>query len=307
MKIAYFGLPLGACLLGEAGYEPSLVVLSPIAAPGRRRLARSLPGAHVVDFLRGGLAEKVDLAFESVRPELLLSWFWTRRLPERWLVRPSLGAFGVHPSLLPRHRGPDPYFAAIDAGDAVTGVTLHRLEPEYDVGDIVASESLPIGELNAWQLARALDRPSLRLLLWAASQAASGLPLRGQPQSAEHATWAGEPVGDQLRVRWEWTNERVLRRIRALAPTPGLALELRGLEFFVTSATAAPTPELPLRAGEAVVREFVTIRTGDGAIRAQSALVVGSEGAVDGRALAKLLAERGAGPQGVEKPNGGES
>ena len=43
-----------------------------------------------------------------------MSWFWTTRLPEAILrLAPSVG---VHPSLLPRHRGPDPCFWAIDAG-----------------------------------------------------------------------------------------------------------------------------------------------------------------------------------------------
>src|SRR3954468_19887327 len=75
------------------------------------------------------------------------------------------GGIGVHPSLLPRHRGPDPTYWAIASGDEVTGVTVHRIEADYDTGAILAQEPLRIDPAwNAWNLARALDRPSLRLL-----------------------------------------------------------------------------------------------------------------------------------------------
>src|SRR5690606_32569171 len=153
-----------------------------------------------------------------------------------WLEVPRLGAYGVHPSLLPRHRGPNPYFAAIDAGDVVTGVTLHRLEEKYDAGAIVTSKTLVIDQRNSWQLARALDRPGLQLLLEAARRATFGEGLLGEPQPQEGITWAGEPEGEQLRVHWSWPTERVLRRVRALSPVPGLALELNRLRFFVTRA-----------------------------------------------------------------------
>ena len=62
-----------------------------------------------------------------------------------------LGAIGVHPSLLPRHRGPDPYFWAIESGDLETGVTAHRLEEEYDTGAILAQRRLAIdASWNSW-------------------------------------------------------------------------------------------------------------------------------------------------------------
>jgi methionyl-tRNA formyltransferase len=294
MKIAYFGLPLGAWLLHRAGYDLTVVVLSPVAAPGRRRVTRQLGHGNVLDFLNGAGDRDVGRLLDQFPVDLLLSWFWTRRLPERWLGHSPLGSYGVHPSLLPRHRGPDPYFAAIDAGDPVTGVTLHRLEAEYDTGEIIASESLAVGELNAWQLARALDRPSLKLLLTAAQAAQHGMPLRGTAQREEEASWAAEPVGDQLRVEWRWQTARVLRRIRALSPVPGLALEVSGLNFFVIHAVPALPPALALEPGEAaLVDERLRIRTGDGAIAVERVALAPSERGLDGAALASLLAERG--------------
>ena len=299
MKIAYFGLPLGAWLLHKAGHDLRVVVLSPVAAPGRRRVTRALEHAHLLDFLNGASDGEVDRVLDRLSVDLLLSWFWTQRLPERWLRLPRLGSYGVHPSLLPRHRGPDPYFAAIDAGDPVTGATLHRLEAEYDTGEIIARESLAVGYRNAWQLARALDRPSLKLLLAAAQTARAGRPLRGTAQREEEASWAAEPVGDQLRTDWRWSTARVLRRIRALSPVPGLALQVSGLDFFVIHAESGALPTLALEPGEAaVIDERLRIRTGDGAITIERAVLAESAQCLDGSALASLLADRGT-PQGA--------
>lgn len=307
MKIAYFGLPLGAWALARDGHTLSLVVLSPVPAPGRRRLRRVLGATALLDFLGGAQESDVDQALPACAPDLLLSWFWTRRLPEGWLEHAALGGYNVHPSLLPRHRGPNPYFAAIDAGDAITGVALHRLDAHYDTGPILATVSIPVGDRNAWQLARALDRPSLRLLRDAARWASEARLPAPRNQSEADATWAGEPDGDQLRVDWRWGTERILHRIRALAPVPGLALAIHGVDFFVTRARRALVPALPLEPGEAALGdEVVVIRTGDGAIAIERAVHADTDADWDGATLASLLAEH-APMTRDEKPNGGES
>ncbi len=270
MKIAYFGLPLGALLLARDGHQLGPVILSPIEAPGRRRLTRLVPqlldasppsGATAMDF-----ESRVSDALEREQPDLLVSWFWTRKLPPSWLGQAPRGAIGVHPSLLPRHRGPNPYFWSIDAGDDEVGVTVHRLNAEYDTGHLLASRSIALGARDAWQLARALDRPSLALLRETVERLAQGTSLPETQQDEQLATWAPEPTGDALRVDFGWATERVLRRLRALSPTPGVALEVAGVPLFVTRAEPAADYISALLPGEAHISDTLTLRTGDGAI-----------------------------------------
>lgn len=275
IRVAYFGLPLGALLLAEDGLPPSLVVLSPIDAPGRRRLARRLE-APILDARESSASElssAIDVAVARAAPELVVSWYFTRRIEERWLGAARLGGVGAHPSLLPRHRGPNPFFAAIDAGDRTTGVSVHRLTAAYDEGDVLATEEIPIGDRDAWQLARALDRPSLRLLRRVVRDVAHGVEPAATRQDDARATWAPEPSGDSLRADFGWSTERVLRRIRALSPVPGLAIELRGVPLFVTRAESALEYPFALHPGEAAIADDVVIRTGDGAIRVTRAAV----------------------------------
>jgi methionyl-tRNA formyltransferase len=283
IRLAYFGLPLGALLLARDGLSPSLVVLSPVQAPGRRRLQR-LSDAAVLDARdssAGILSASIDAALQRAAPDLVVSWYFTRRIEERWLALAGLGGIGAHPSLLPRHRGPNPFFAAIDEGDRVTGVSVHRLTPAYDEGDVLATEAIPVGDRDAWQLARALDRPSLRLLRRVVRDVANGVKIHGTPQDAALATWAPEPSGELLHADFRWSTERVLRRIRALSPVPGLALEVRGVELFVTRAEPATDYPLALHPGEASIRKNVVIRTGDGAIAVTRAAVFPDDASQD--------------------------
>jgi methionyl-tRNA formyltransferase len=272
LKIAYFGLPLGALLLAADGHRLGPVVLSPIDAPGRRRLARLVPELLDATGAAPDFDQTVSAALATEQPDLLVSWFWTRKLPPSWLGVPRLGGIGVHPSLLPRHRGPNPYFWTIDAGDELAGVTVHRLSAEYDTGQMLGKRSLPLGERDTWQLARALDRPSLALLRETALRLARAELLPETEQDERLTTWAPEPSGAELKVDFGWTTERVLRRIRALSPTPGVALEVEGVPLFVTRAERADDWVAALLPGEAQLSESLTLRTSDGAIRVTRAI-----------------------------------
>jgi methionyl-tRNA formyltransferase len=178
-------------------------------------------------------------------------------------------AVGVHPSLLPRHRGPDPYFAAIDAGDEVTGVTAHRLDEEYDTGPTLGQRLLRIDPgWNAWNLARALDRPSLALLREVVRACADGHPPPPVPQDEARATLAPQPGGEELAIVWSWSAERIVRRVRAAAPWPGAWTEIGDTLVFVVRARVTRDFPRALEAGEAAVRRdgVAVVRTGDDAI-----------------------------------------
>jgi methionyl-tRNA formyltransferase len=296
LKIAYFGLPLGALLLHEDGLSLGPIVLSPVEAPGRRRLSALFPGLLDAATATADFDDQVSAALARAQPQLLVSWFWTRKLPSRWLKAPTHGAIGVHPSLLPRHRGPNPYFWSIDAGDELTGVTVHRLSEEYDTGPMLASRALTVGERDAWQLARALDRPSLSLLRETVARLARGEVVEEQAQDEHQATWAPEPSGAALKVDFGWATERVLRRIRALSPTPGVALSVLGVELFVTRAERTSDYVTALIPGEAQVSEALTLRTGDGAVRVSRAFFPGAEEEASSAAEVVALLKRNGQP-----------
>jgi methionyl-tRNA formyltransferase len=212
-------------------------------------------------------APETAMRVSGAAPDLIVSWFWTTKLPREILqLAPGVG---LHPSLLPRHRGPDPYFWAIDSGDIVTGVTAHRLDVAYDTGPILARDQVPIDpSWNAWRLARALDRASLRLLREVVRAHAAGAVLDGTAQDESLATVAPEPSDDELAIRWSWPAQRIERRVRAAAPWPGAWTQIG--EQIVTLLRVRTTRDFPkaLRTAEAAVRNdgVAIVRSADEAV-----------------------------------------
>jgi len=268
VRIAFFGLPLAALLLLHDGHEITHAALSRKGLPGQRRLTGRLGAARVC--VRGDLRlDAIATRAISTAPDLVVSWFWTTKLPLSVVAAARLGGIGVHPSLLPRHRGPDPYFAAIDQGDEVTGVTAHRIAEDYDTGAMLGRRELLIDpSWNAWQLARKLDGPSIALLRETVRRLARG-PVEDAAQDESAATWAPSPPLSACAIRWSWRTESVVRRVRALAPTPGAFTEIHG--NVVTLLCVRPAARYPkaLEPGEAALVEEAEERAhrGEGARR----------------------------------------
>jgi methionyl-tRNA formyltransferase len=269
IRIAYVGLPLGAWLLARAGFAPGLICLGHLDTPGARRVRRQL-GTRALVLAQPDLrAASVVSCLASFAPDVLLSWFWPKQIPAEVLALPRLGAYGVHPSLLPRWRGPDPYFWTLHAGDVETGVSLHVLEAEYDTGPVVAQRRLRVEPRdNAWTLARRLDRPGLGLLVDAARELSSGQPLRAQPQPSVGMSDAPAPTDEQLSIDWHDSAEQILRLVRAAAPYPGAGAALGETWVELLEAEASPvTLPAALEPAEAVVvGESVAVQTGAGAV-----------------------------------------
>ena len=291
MRIVFLGLPLAALLLMNDGHDVVLAGLRRHLATGARRLRRA--GTTVVMEPHEDWSSFRALARQA-SAELLVSWFFTRKIPMDVVDTCRLGGIGVHPSLLPRHRGPDPFFAAIDAGDEVTGVTVHRIAEAYDTGAVLAQRSLRLEpSWNAWDLARKLDRPSLEALRETVRRAASGDELTGERQDESKATEAPQPDDEERELHWGLPAERIVRRIRALSPAPGAVAFLGDAWLTILRAVVTDAAPRALEPGEAAVVEgSVIVRAAD---RGVELLEVEIDGSSVSRADLLMLVARASG------------
>ena len=288
LRFAYFGLPLGALALVRSGFVPHVVVLGRTEAPGTRRVRRLLASRATLFTAPAPGDPRIAEALRAQGIEAILSWFYPKQIPRALLCCAPRGAFGAHPSLLPRWRGPDPTFWAIYAGDRETGVSLHRLEAEYDTGAVIAQARLVIAPTeHALSLARRLDRPGLALMIDCARRLAAGESLTGSPQDERAATSAPAPDEDLLEIDWQRPAAEIVRLVRAAAPFPGASTELGEAPVDVVEASesalvlpralepadAVWTPEgLVVRAGDRGVR-VTRVRLDDGSLLRGEALL----------------------------------
>lgn len=289
MRIAFVGLPLAAILLARDGHDVVWAGVCRENALGTRRLTRMLGNDRVA--IVPNLGACVDRV-RALEPELVVSWFWTKNVPAAFRSVATHGAVGVHPSLLPRHRGPDPYFWAIFEGDRVTGVTAHVLDDAYDTGRMLGKRELTIDpSWNAWTLAKKLDRPSLALLRETVRAFAESRPPRPVAQDEALATEAPSPTDDMLEIRWTDDASRVERLVRAASPWPGAFTEI-GDEILVLTHVR-PTHDHPavLTPGQAFVRKdgIAIVRTADAAVELRRARFEDDDRELDALAIAEIV------------------
>ena len=154
-------------------------------------------------------------------------------LPQAVLDAPRMGCVNVHASLLPRWRGAAPVQRAILAGDAVTGVTIMRMEAGLDTGPMLLSGEVAIGAMDAGALTVALGELGARLMVGYLA-APDRYPPRVQPEDG--VTYAAKIDKADARIDFAYPAEAIERQIRAFAPSPGAWFELAGERLRVLAA-----------------------------------------------------------------------
>ena len=159
MKLAFAGTPEFAAValqaLHAAGHEIVLVLTQPDRPAGRGlklqpsavkqfALAHGLPLAQPRSLRLDGKfpdeAAAARQALQAAAPELMVVAAYGLILPPWVLALPPRGCLNIHGSLLPRWRGAAPIHRAIEAGDAVTGITIMQMDAGLDTGDMLLIE-----------------------------------------------------------------------------------------------------------------------------------------------------------------------
>jgi len=78
----------------------------------------------------------------ALQPDLMLMSCFSRKLPAAIFQLPRLGCFNLHPSLLPAYRGPSPVHWQCVHKVQESGVTIHKVDAEFDRGDIAVQKKI---------------------------------------------------------------------------------------------------------------------------------------------------------------------
>jgi len=167
-------------------------------------------------------------ALRELKPDLLVVAAYGQILSRDVLAIPTRGVINVHASLLPKYRGAAPVAYAILNGEKQTGVTIIKVTPGLDSGDMILQEAIDIlpddttGSLEA-RLAvlgakLAVEAVNLYEAHAANPQAAS--PLAGLPQDPALVTKAPKIKKEFGLIDWSKPAEEICRHIRAMQPWP---------------------------------------------------------------------------------------
>lgn len=214
--------------LADSGAQIVGVYTQPDRPSGRGRKTGRTPAKVLAEALGLPIFQPANLSsnearrdLEALRPDAIVIAAYGLILPGWTLQLPTHGALNVHPSLLPRHRGPSPVANAILEGDEETGVTVMLVEPEVDSGPILRAEKVVIGDRETTgQLTERLSNMGGRLLVETLGDWAAGL-IDPKPQNHALATFSQKATKADGQIDWTLPAEVIDRRIRACHPWPG--------------------------------------------------------------------------------------
>ncbi|HEY8521483.1 MAG TPA: methionyl-tRNA formyltransferase [Gammaproteobacteria bacterium] len=279
-RIAFAGTPEFAVpaleRLVSLGHAVPLVVTQPDRPAGRGRVLTPSPvkraalaaGLRVVQ--PASLKDPALAAELGPPPELMIVAAYGLLLPPWLLAWPKRGCVNLHASLLPRWRGAAPIQHAILAGDAVTGISVMRMEAGLDTGPVYARAEVAIGPRET------AGELHDRLAALAAEVLADTLPgildgrLAPEPQDERLATYAPKLGKADAPLPWRAPAVELERRVRAFNPWPvaeGVLTDGRRLRIWQAAALpdagGGAAPGTVLAAGPA----GIDVATGAGALR----------------------------------------
>ena len=248
MSLVFMGTPAYVVpvldALVQAGYQVGGVYTQPDRPTGRGRKAEAPPVKEYA--LSKGLAVYQPSAWRSpevfqeladLEPEAIVVAAYGRLLPPEVAHLPHRACLNVHPSLLPKYRGPSPVVSALLEGEAITGVTLMVVDEGVDSGPIVAQRTVEVEDHDTGgSLTRRLFEVGARLVVetlptWLAGE------IEPVPQDHSQATVTKRIAKEDGQLDWRKSEAHLWRQVRALYPWPGTYTFWRGRLLKVLEAS----------------------------------------------------------------------
>jgi len=192
------------------GHDPIPTPVRKLAEERRLRIAiaEKLKSPELAEKARACNADiGVVVAFKILPPDLYNA--------------PKMGTVNVHPSLLPKLRGPAPIRWAIIRGHEKTGITTFFINDKVDTGDILLQEKIDIdSEEDYGDLCNRVFQKSKQALLKTLDLLEKG-QLEPMNQAHSEASSAPKIKKETCKIDWSVDNAKVHNLVRAMSPTPG--------------------------------------------------------------------------------------
>jgi len=272
MKIGFFGTPdIGAyCLESLSQKHAVLFAVTQEDKPHGRSLRISKSAvSSAAEKLGIQVLTPPTLKDESF-PETLNAFgadifvvvAYGKIIPEVLFSIPRFGSINLHPSLLPRYRGAAPVESAILAGETISGITVQRITMRLDAGDILAQETMQIGEDATAEDMYGIVLPhGARMLLDVIDKLETGncVP-RVQDESL--ATYCGKISKESARINWKSPSAAIHNQIRAYNPKPVSWTVFRGASLRIHKSALFHDGGVTLSPGEIMIYQKRRILAG---------------------------------------------
>lgn len=275
------------------GHELVLVVTTPGPShtdyDGQVKIVEAAPRKQ--DLLVTTRLKRAAAAIATYEPDIVLSYTFPYRLPASILAIPRLGAVNLHPSPLPRYRGPNAHRMLYDGGETL-GATLHRTAEGFDTGPILSRREVPLPhDLTVASVSERWNDLLCMTLDEGMERAIAGEP--GIPQDEDEASYAASFTPEEHWLDWRWPAELLQRRtvaLNLLEPTARAVLD--GAEVHVDTVRSVSFDRRGAEPGTVLgqIANGLLVAAGDGVVEVE--LLPAEVPACDGSEHSPQLAAR---------------
>ena len=276
MKIIFFGTPPIAAQVLEALIKRGIEVIAVVTKQDKPRGRTLQPLFSAVKELVLSKYPTLPLLqpnkvstpqfqeeLDQFKADLFVVFAYGEIIKSNILKLPLHGCINLHPSLLPKFRGPSPLHYTLLSGEKMGGVTVIEMSLEMDAGDILAQESFSIPpDMNMGSLEEIVIPLGSQLLFDVITQYQRKLQHKVK-QDPHQVTFAPFIRKEMLQIKWDRKAEEIHHQVRAFSPAPGAwsYVEIKGKRQRLKILKAELTSKSPIYQGD----EWV-VRCGEGCL-----------------------------------------
>ncbi|MCC6379629.1 MAG: methionyl-tRNA formyltransferase [Burkholderiales bacterium] len=240
LRVGFAGTPAFAArsleAIASAGFTIPLVLSQPDRPKGRGLAVSVSPVKALAESLGSPVLQPATLRTDADRAaalaiplDVLVVAAYGLILPPAVLAWPRHGCLNIHASRLPRWRGAAPIVRAIEAGDALTAITIMQMDAGLDTGPVVDVVDVPIRERDtAGTLHDRLAEAGAKAIVATLARLARDGALASTPQPGEGATYASKIERRDAAIDWNRGAVAIDRQVRAFDPVPGAHASFAG-------------------------------------------------------------------------------
>jgi len=235
--------------VNDSGHRIVLVLTSADKSKGRGKVISPNPVKLCAQKLHLDFMEAIDFGPETtgklsnISFDCLVVVSFGRIIPKKVLEIAKDRTINVHPSLLPKYRGPSPIAAALLNGDSMTGISLIKIEEKFDTGDIYSQLKFAISENDNRDLLEEkifkLGAPMLVSLL----DNFENMAFSTHPQSCEGVSYTRIFTKEDFKIDWSKSAEETFNKIRAFSSSPGSFTMWKGKYLKILKARIVQLPQ----------------------------------------------------------------
>mgnify|MGYP001607361364 CR=1 FL=1 len=226
-KFAFFGTGDFAVkildILLQDNYIPEIIITTPDKPKGRKMELTPSPVKNWVQ--KNNIKTITDYSLLVTHYDLFIVADYGKILPKEIINMPKHKTLNVHPSILPKFRGPSPIQSFILSKDEETGITIILMDEEVDHGPIIAQQTwtsdvrLDIGCPSYKELEKKLAKLGGKMLVETIPDWING-KIKTREQNHGEATFTKKIIKENGLINPDDSPELIMKKILALTPWP---------------------------------------------------------------------------------------